>query len=223
MDFPNLYNRFQLPVVPFDCGELCAPHNPNLKPFCCDICHAVPSAYHQEWDFLAANTDLWHPWRGDECIGSHEDPWNLMAETPETMCLVACLGPDKCQRMFRSLSCRQFPFFPYITPDNVFVGLAYNWAFEDTCWVISHLDQVSDDYRVQFVQFYDHFFLKNPGEIRTYAERSFQIRSDFMALKRSIPILHRDGGYYLLRPINQRLRAVEPDRLPLFGVYQEKG
>ena len=50
---------------------------------------------------------------------------------------------------------------------------------------------------------------------------SFKMRSDFMAEKRSIPILHRDGGYYLLRPINQRLRAVEPDRLPKYGVYQE--
>jgi hypothetical protein len=220
MDFPDLYNRFNLPVVPFDCGELCAPHNPNLKPFCCDICNAVPSVYHQEWDYLVGYTDLWHLWRGDECIGSTEDPSIMMAETPDRMHLVACLGPDHCQRNYRSLSCRQFPFFPYITPDNNFIGLAYNWSFEETCWVISHLNQVSDDFRVAFVQFYDQFFQNNPGEIKTYAERSFQMRSDFMAQKRSIPLLHRDGGYYLLRPINQRLRAVEPDRLPRLGVYQ---
>ena len=222
MDFPDLYNSFNLPVMPFDCGKLCAPHNPNLKPFCCDICHAVPSVYHQEWDYLVGHTDLWHLWRGDECIGSTEDPRNLMAETPDTMCLVVCLGPDHCQRNYRSLSCRQFPFFPYITSDNIFIGLAYNWGFEETCWVISHLDQVSDDFRVGFVQFYDQFFQNNPGDIKTYAQRSFQMRSDFMVQKRSIPLLNRDGGYYLLRPINQRLRPVEPGRLPLFGVYQEK-
>jgi hypothetical protein len=214
------YDRFDTPVVPFDCGQKCAPHNPSGKPFCCDICHAVPSAYHQEWAYLKRNTDLWHPWRGDECEGNPEDPAALGAETPETMRLLACLGPDRCQREYRSFSCRQFPFFPYITSDYAFLGLAYNWEFEDSCWVISNLDQVSPAYLEEFVRFYDDFFSTWPHELEHFAARSEEMREHFMAHKRSIPIFHRDGGCYLLRPINERLRPVDPERLPQFDPYK---
>jgi len=221
MDFRAWYDRFDTPVVPFDCGALCAPHNSNSKPFCCDICHAVPSAYWQEWAYLEKNIDLWHIWRGDECVEDPEDPAKLMGETPDMMRLLACLGPAQCQRQFRSLSCRQFPFFPYITSDDRFLGLAYNWEFEDTCWIISHLDQVTVIYRQEFVQFYDDFFSIFPPAIRYYGIRSDQLRQHFITQKRSIPILHREGGYYLLRPLNERLRRVEAGRLPLFGFYRE--
>jgi hypothetical protein len=223
MDIRAAYDRFDSPVVAFDCGEYCASHNPNGKPFCCDICHAVPSAYHQEWAYLKDNTDLWHPWRGDECVEKPEDPASLTVETPDTMILLACLGPVSCQREYRSFSCRQFPFFPYITSDYGFLGLAYNWEFEDTCWVISHLNQVSGVFWQEFVQFYDDFFSTWPHELDHYAARSEQMRDYFMAHKRSISILHRNSDYYLLRPISERLRPVEPGRLPQFGPYREVG
>ena len=53
-----------------------------------------------------------------------------------------------------------------------------------------------------------------------YAIRSEQMREFFTPQNRSIPILHRDGGVYLLRPLNERLRTVEIDRLPKYGVYR---
>lgn len=223
IDIRASFDRFNTPVVPFDCGLKCAPYNPGGKPFCCDICHAVPSAYHQEWAYLKHNTDLWHLWRGDECIANPEDPAILVDETPETMVLLACLGPDHCQREYRSFSCRQFPFFPYITSDYGFLGLAYNWEFEETCWVISNLDQVSVAYQREFIEFYDDFFSTWPHELDHYALRSKQMRKFFIAQKRSIPILHRDGGCFLLRPINERLRSIDPERLPRYGPYRERG
>jgi hypothetical protein len=215
------YALFNTPLITTDCGTLCAPHNPNQKPFCCDICYAVPFAYHPEWDYLKKNTDLWHIWRGDECTDNPEDPRILSTAISGSTTLLACLGPDLCQRQFRSLSCRQFPFFPYITSKHIFIGLAYNWDFEDTCWMISHLGQLSDNFRVEFVNFYDNFFLSQPQELHHYGKRSAQMRAEFISQKRSITILHRDGGYYLLRPINERLRVVTPDRLPRFGYYRE--
>ena len=220
IDIRQLYDRFDTPVVPFDCGKKCAPHNPSGKPFCCDICHAVPSAYHQEWAYLQDNTDLWHPWRGDECASHPEDPANLEGETPDSMILLACLGPDHCQREYRTISCRQFPFFPYITEDHAFIGLTYNWELEGTCWVISNLNQVTDTFRKEFIQHYDEFFSLWIDGIKRFSLRSKQMRAHFIAQKRSIPILHRAGGIYLLRPINERLREVEPDRLPKYGVYR---
>ncbi len=220
VEIHKLYDGFDAPVVPLDCGKMCAPHNPSGKPFCCDICHAVPSAYYQEWEFLQPRTDLWHPWRGDECDTHPEDPANLQADTPNSMILLACLGPDHCQREYRALSCRQFPFFPYITADFHFIGLTYNWDFEDTCWVISNLDQVTKSYRKEFVQLYDNLFSLWGAEMKIYGVRSEKMRKQFITQKRSIPILHRDGGVYLLRPINERLRRVAPNRLPKYGVYR---
>ncbi len=154
-DIARIYAGFSAPICDVDCGLLCAPHNPNGKPFCCDICHAVPSAYQQEWDYLHERTDLWHPWRGDECPAEPVNPQTILAETPGHLCLLACKGPAFCQREFRASSCRQFPFFPYITADDRFIGMTYNWDFEDKCWVISHLAQVTPAYRAQFITTYD--------------------------------------------------------------------
>jgi len=46
------------------------------------------------------------------------------------MVLLACLGLSQCQHDFRALSCQQFPFFPYVSADYRFLGLAYEWEFE---------------------------------------------------------------------------------------------
>ena len=97
VDIRDDYDSFDAPVVDIDCGRQCAPHNPSGKPFCCDICHAVPAAYRQEWDYLKLKTDLWHIWRGDECHDDPEDPTHLGDETPDNMLLLACLGPAHCQ------------------------------------------------------------------------------------------------------------------------------
>jgi len=131
-DIHKLYDGFDTPIANLDCGKKCAPHNPNGKPFCCDICHVVPTAYKSEWRYFEKNTKLWHKWRGDECGDSSENEYGqIKTDTPKDMILLACLGPSQCQRDFRALSCRQFPFFPYVTSDYRFVGLSYEWEFEN--------------------------------------------------------------------------------------------
>jgi hypothetical protein len=223
MDIRRVYDRFHAPITALDCGAMCSPHNPNGKPFCCDICSAVPAAYKSEWAYLQANTGLWHVYRGDECAGEPADPDGLLAETPDTMLLLACQGPAHCQRAFRALSCRQFPFFPYITVDYRFIGLAYEWEFEQTCWVISSLGQVSAAYREEFVRSFDSLFDLWPDEIESYAVHSEQMRAVFARRGRRIPLLHRRGGAYLLSPgseRSERLRRVAPERLPRFGPYR---
>lgn len=221
-DIRALYDGFDAPIARLDCGRQCAPHNPSGKPFCCDLCQAVPAAYKSEWAYLEPNTDLWHAWRGDECATppSAREQAKLRAGTPESMTLLACLGPARCQRDFRALSCRQFPFFPYVSADYRFLGLAYEWEFESKCWVISNLGQVSVRYREEFVRAYDRLFALFQDEFDSYAIRSEQMRAHFLERKRRIPILHRKGGLYLLSPASERLARVEGDRLPKFGPYR---
>jgi hypothetical protein len=219
LDIRSLYDAFDAPVTDFDCGAKCAPFNPNGKPFCCDICHAVPVGYRQEWEYLKPRTDLWHLWRGDECPADPGDPAALSEETPEHLLLLACKGPAACQRQFRSTSCRQFPFFPYVTEDYRFIGLAYEWEFEKVCWVISHLESVTERYRSEFVKFYDDIFCLWPDEFESYAALSEDMRAAFGKLHRRIPILHRSGGLYLLSPGSERLARTEFSRLKRFGYY----
>lgn len=216
----GLYDRFDQPVTEFDCGEKCRLHNPSGKPFCCDICHAVPVAYTQEWEFLEPRTRLWHVWRGDECPEDDTSPERLRAQTPDHLLLLACKGPAFCERNYRASSCRQFPFFPYVTEDDRFIGLAYEWEFESTCWVISHLETVTAAYRSEFIQVYDDLFTRIPHEFESYAGASEEMREHFAGLKRRIPLLHRNGSAYLISPKSERLTRVDPHQFPKFRFYK---
>jgi hypothetical protein len=217
----SLYDGFDSLMVRLDCGKKCAPHNPNGKPFCCDICHAVPAAYKSEWKFLENHTDLWHPWRGRECEDTTpREVSRLKAETPENMVLLACLGPDRCRRDFRALSCRQFPFFPYVTSEYRFIGLAYEWEFESACWVISNLSRVTPQYRRDFVRTYDKLFALFQEEFEHYAAHSQRMRAEFVRRRKRFPLLHRDGGIVLVSAASERVRHVDAARLPGFGFYR---
>jgi hypothetical protein len=218
-DARQLYDGFDIPMTDCDCGEKCARHNARGIPFCCDICQAVPAVYHSEWDYLKDHTDLWHVWRGDECPEEAVDPASIEAETPAHMLLLACKGPQLCQRPFRSISCRQFPFFPYITSRDRFLGLAYHWDFEATCWVISNLERVNLAFRQSFVTVYEQLFDLWEEDFDAYAITSEDMRAHFAAQKRRIPILHCNGGYYLLSPVSERLQRISCVQFKHFGPY----
>jgi len=214
--FANLYAGFSLPIATFDCGELCAPYNENGVPFCCDTRHAVPTAYLEEWAFLRRSTDLWHPWQGQ----NDRETERLASLLPDGQVALECLGYRYCQRGFRTLACRSFPFFPYITPQGEFVGLSYLWEFEDRCWVISNLAVVSSEFLSQMIQTYEMIFEIRPEEKEIQRRFSGSMRQIFGRRHRSILLLHRNGNWYKVTPRNGRMRRVSPERLPKFGDYQ---
>lgn len=215
------YDRFNENIVGLDCGKKCAPFNPSGKPFCCDICEAIPAAYDQEWNFLRAQTDLWHFWNESDCLNG-ETSKEIEKDLAKYQVLIACKGPQFCQRNYRAISCRQFPFFPYITNDFRFIGMAYEWHFESKCWVINHLQNVNLAYRNQFITFYDDLFSLWPDDLESYAVLSNQMRVAFRIRKKRIPVLHRNGGYYLLSPKTERLMKVDPENYQKYGVYKQE-
>lgn len=219
VNFLELYTEFSAPTTPLDCGEMCAPHNPNGIPFCCDICHAVPVVYRPEWQYLKANTPLWHTWRGDECPGEESGKKQLMADTPHHLRLLACLGPAACERNFRAISCRQFPFFPYFTSDYRFIGMTYDWEFNNKCWVISNLDLVTSEYRRQFIRAFDVIFATWLEDMDSYIELSAETREHYAAIHHRIPLLHRNGGAYLISPISERMVLVPINAFKRFSPY----
>lgn len=212
----TLYTTFDAPPTALDCGEKCAPHNDYGVPFCCDSGQTVPAAYTSEWVYLQVNTDLWHLWESDD-----EEHANLLRrETPEGMALIECRGHKNCQRRYRSIACRSFPFFPYITRSGKFIGLSYYWEYEDRCWLISHLDRVTQTYREEFIRAYDTILACLPQERENFGHYAETMRQRFAQENRSIPLLHRDGGMYVLSPQDEQLTPIQADDLPKFGVYQ---
>lgn len=214
-DFAALYARFHAPIAVFDCGAKCAPYNERGVPFCCDVRHALPTAYDAEWDYLQANTDLWRPFEG-----SGKQTEKLLAGVPDQQSAIVCLGHTRCQRNYRAIACRSFPFFPYVTLEGEFIGMAYYWEYEDRCWVISHLETVTDEYRREFTAAYDTLFEWYPEEREAFRQHAIRVRRVFGRGRRVIPLLHRDGGTYKISPKTARMRRVKPEDLPAYGPYR---
>ena len=215
-DFAALYTRFRSPIAALDCGHKCAPYNDRGVPFCCDTHHAVPVAYRAEWAYLEAHTDLWHYWAGKDSAEIED----LLAQASLGQVLIACLGREHCQREFRSITCRSFPFFPYIDSLGDFLGLSYYWEYEDRCWVISNLGVVTPHYRNEFIDVYETIFETMPQERELYASYSKEMRRAFQRGRRAIPVLHRNGYVYKITPVNEHMRRVPARRLPSFGPYK---
>jgi hypothetical protein len=221
-DLRALYDGFNTPIAKLDCGKKCAPHNPSGKPFCCDICHAVPAAYKSEWKHFQATTDLWHRYRDDECDASRDLEAGhpvFDSDLPSDMIPLACLGPESCQRDYRALSCRAFPFFPYVTSDYRFLGLACEWEFESVCWVISNRSSVTDKYRTEFLSTFDQLLATFENVFENYAYHSERMRVHYASQRRRFPLLHRNGRAYLVSPVSERLHRIEFPFLPRFGFY----
>jgi hypothetical protein len=215
-EFASLYTRFQAPISALDCGSRCAPYNEHGVPFCCDTRHAIPSVYQAEWQYLQANTDLWHAWESN-------DPGNaarLRNSLPDGQVLVECLGHQLCQRNYRSITCRSFPFFPYITLQGEFIGISYYWEYEDRCWVISNLGQVTRAYLESFIEAYDTIFRLVPEEVENFRQHSIRMCRNFGIQRRAIPLLHRNGFCYKISPATGRKRRVNAEELPKFGPYR---
>jgi hypothetical protein len=215
-DFANIFTNFDAPISVLDCGKKCAPYNEYGVPFCCDTHHALPMAYQSEWAYLESNTNLWHLYEADD----PDETERLQAVIPDEQVLIECLGHKLCQRNFRSITCRTFPFFPYITLERAFIGLSYYWEYEERCWVINHLDVVSSNYSCQFIATYDRLFEHYPDELENFRFQSITMRRVFGRQKRTIPLLHRDGKSYVVTPRNGALEPIDPAQLPKYGPYE---
>lgn len=214
--FLNLYKCFHSPICNINCGEKCAPYNEYGVPFCCDTHQVVPTAYQTEWKYLKSNTDLWHLWNPNNPKLFNQ----LKEEASSNQLLIECLGHIFCQRNFRSITCRAFPFFPYINDKNEFLGLTYYWEYTDRCWIISNLQLVSKGYRLEFVSTFEKLFKLIPDELASFKHQSSTARQVYKRKNRSIPLLHRNGNDYKISSSTGRLRRIKLDSLPKHGPYK---
>ncbi|MCJ7715503.1 MAG: hypothetical protein MUO54_03145 [Anaerolineales bacterium] len=215
LSFEELYRGFSVPVTGIDCGEKCGPFNDYGVPVCCDIQLVVPSAYDLEWDYLQEKTDLWNLWQGSSEIGKEE----LTREIQPGQVLLQCLGQTHCQREFRSLTCRAFPFFPYLDSAGNFKGLSYYREYRDQCWVISNLSLVNDDYKKQFRWVFEKIFSLYPSDKENYQGFSNHMRDQAADAGREIPLLDFAGRVHIINPGNEQIREITYHELDCFGPF----
>ncbi len=98
--------------------------------------------------------------------------------------------------------------------------MTYYWEYEDRCWVISHLNAVTQEYRRQFIAAFEALFQIYPEERENFRQFSGMMRRVYGRRKQAIPLLHRNGWVYKITPRNGRLRRTNVDRLPAHGVYK---
>ena len=197
-DVTQFYTSFSLPASKEDCGEKCRVNNPSGKPFCCDPDHAIPALYDVEYTQLKGLTQLWLA-----------PETNLhMADLPEGMGLHRCRGPNRCECDYRSISCRSFPFFPYVSSDYVFMGLAIEWELANVCWLAKNLGQVQPAYRKQFVAAYDKLFCQYQDIFDNYHEHSERSRQNHNENGLALLLLHRNGKNYSIDPKTEKKKLL---------------
>jgi hypothetical protein len=214
--FRELYDGFQAPISRFECGSKCAPHN-NGEPVCCSTQHAVPVVDKAEWRLLRSRSELWHRFKPYDAATRQ-----IAAELPTTCMAVECKGARHCERENRSLSCRAFPFFPYIDRAGTFIGLSYYWIFEDRCWVISNLQIVDRGFIDEFVATYEKLMAEDRQEFEGFRDHSLSMRRVFSRWNRAIPLIGRDAQYYKVMPRSGRVLAADPLTFPTHGPYKQK-
>ncbi len=193
-DVQEVFDLFDAPVVAFDCGERCAVENEGV-PVCCDDDHAIPVLYDAEYRLIRERSELWRPFRARDAADRR------LRDTlhPGTR-FARCLGHERCERDNRSFSCRSFPFFPYIDPENEFVGMSYYWDFQDRCHILNATELVQPAFRGGFFAAWDAVFERLPSEVDAYFGLSATCRRIHTRGGRSFYVIDREGEVLVRRP-----------------------
>ncbi len=215
-NFVELYQRFSTSLSEIDCGEKCGPYNDYGVPVCCDIQLVVPSAYQLEWEYLRSVTDLWRLWRGS----SPAEDQALQNEKQDGQVLLACRGYQHCERQNRTLTCRAFPFYPYLTSQGLFSGLAYYQEYREQCWIISNLSIVSQQYKEDFQDTFESLFVLYPETRNNFAEFSRLVREQAAAAGESVILLDFYGKAFLIDPLSEDNREEVFNQLEAFGPFK---
>jgi len=178
-----LYRRFTAPMCSFDCGSLCAEDNGGI-PACCNNDACAPIIYRDELRWLRSRTNVWRkrPARTDE--DRRED-----AGIEKYIVYATCRGVTQCSRTYRSLTCRFFPFEPYIERSGRFAGLTYVYRCADTCPIIrDDVHQVHQRYVNQSIRVWEAVFDAYPSEHELYQDESRKLRRSFTRKLRPIRV-----------------------------------
>jgi Fe-S-cluster containining protein len=193
--YAKIYKRFSASISEqFDCGRMCAPLNGG-EPVCCSTQHAVPIVTTHEYELLKKRAKMWHRFKPFD-----RDTRQIVKELDSGCKAIECEGARHCERDNRTLACRSFPFFPYLTKEKELIGLSYYWSFEDRCWVISNLSIVEQEFIDEIINVHEYLFKKDEDEKDAFLEQSASMRRVFSRQNRVIPIIGCSGDFFKVLP-----------------------
>ena len=213
--FRDLYNGFDMPLCEIDCGSKCGPHNDFGVPICCDITQVIPSAFDLEWCYLKDNSDLWQPWSSADQYAEE-----LEEEILDGQVLLQCKGYQECQREFRALTCRAFPFYPYLDSAGAFLGLSYYPEFRFGCWIISNLDRVDQSYKTAFQWVFQRIFELYPDYRQNYIDYSDYERQKAAEESEMVVLVGFSGDVHLIDPRTEDQYPVQYKDLKAYGPFE---
>ena len=165
-DVETIYKQFTSTPTKFDCGKKCAPKNGGI-PVCCDADRAIPVVYRAELNYLLKRTDLWK-----KLNPKSEYEKKLVKETDPENVYVHCKGPAKCDRKYRSFTCRIFPLYPYLDLEGNTLGLVFNRAVGDDCYLLDKPGLISLKHVKDALSVWKTVFLKMPGEKELFIQKN---------------------------------------------------
>jgi hypothetical protein len=130
----------------------------------------------------------------------------IVEELTSDCMAIHCKGARHCERDNRTIACRGFPFYPYLTRQKEFVGVGTYWVFEDRCWMMSNLEIVDRKFVEEFIATYEALFVKDKDEFDTYVTFSATARRTYSRWKREIPLLGRRGELLIVTPSTGEIR-----------------
>ena len=213
--FQGLYPSFSSPITDLDCGLKCGPYNDYGVPVCCDIQLVVPSAFEDEWKFLESETDLWKLWEKS----STTDGKDLLEGLTPGQIPLQCMGYQHCQRQFRTITCRAFPFFPYLDSRGDFIGLTYYPDYREDCWVISNLDRVKTEYKEEFQNCFNLIFKLYPRQKESFEAYSAYLRNRAESGEEDLVYLDFRDHVFRSRPGRESFDQINYDELSSFGPF----
>jgi hypothetical protein len=213
-DYAKIFDKFTANISRYDCGKYCAALNGG-QPVCCTTEHAIPIVDKTEFTLLKSRTDLWSPY-----VVKDAQARKLLSDLHKTTCAIECKGAAFCERENRTLACRTFPFYPYITRDNDVIGLATYWTFEDRCWLMSNFQVVERNFIKEFMEAFQYVFDRDELEWESMRNNSAHHRRQFSKQNRIIPLIGKDGGFFKVMPYSGELRPAKVEEFKKIGPYR---
>jgi len=123
----QLYRLLSVRMTDFDCGKHCAPQN-NGVPYCCDQEKVTPVLFKDEYQWHRQRGGFWRKMpvktKSDRKLVEESCSYNVFA---------VCPGVQNCRRTSRSLTCRLFPFEPFLDSTGCVKGLVYQDGDNRSC------------------------------------------------------------------------------------------
>ncbi|MCC6782724.1 MAG: hypothetical protein IT457_07750 [Planctomycetes bacterium] len=185
----ELHALLTAPVTSFDCGTLCAPGNGGV-PVCCQNHTIMPVLYAAEFALLERRSRMWTRY-----VPQNEGERELAAELRPCELFATCKGAAHCEREHRALSCRTFPFEPYLAHDDTLCGLVFAWDLAALCPLIGSGHRIEPRFLEQTLTAFTKLFAWAPDELELWRGNSRTLRRSFARSAARISVYRPDGVF----------------------------